>query len=51
VMVRHLAVTRRLNQSLAIPAINGKRPEPTAPLLHIENSDYLDPSDMDKQPG
>jgi hypothetical protein len=51
VMVRHLAITRRVNQHLAIPTINGKRPEPTAPVFHIENADYLDPSEMDKQPG
>jgi hypothetical protein len=51
VMVRHLAVTRRVNQHLPIPAMNGKRPEPTAPILHMDNSDYLDPSEMDKQPG
>ncbi|MFZ2096775.1 MAG: hypothetical protein WAV05_09075 [Anaerolineales bacterium] len=51
VMVRHLAVTRRVNQHLPLPAMNGKRPEPTAPILHMDNSDYLDPSEMDKQPG
>jgi hypothetical protein len=51
VMVRHLAVTRRLNQYISMPAMNGKRPEPTAPILHIENADYMDPSEMDKQPG
>jgi hypothetical protein len=51
VMVRHLAITRRVNRTIAIPTMNGKRPEPTAPVLHIENSDYLDASEMDKQPG
>ena len=51
VMVRHLAITRRVNPSLAIPTMNGKRPEPTAPVFHIENSNYVDTSEMDKQPG
>ena len=36
VMVRHLAVTRRVNQSLAVPAINGSTTEPTVPIARIK---------------
>lgn len=32
VMVRHLAVSRKALQPLALPAINNTRPEPTAPI-------------------
>lgn len=37
VMVRHLAVSRRAAHPYALPAINGTRPEPTAPIASIEN--------------
>jgi hypothetical protein len=40
VMVRHMAITRRVNQTLPIPAINGTRVEPTAPIAHSETSQY-----------
>ncbi len=50
VMVRHLAITRRVNQSLPIPAINGKRIEPTAPIVHVENVHNLEFSEVEKQP-
>ena len=36
VMVRHLAVTRRVTQSIALPTLNGKTAEPTAPIAHIK---------------
>jgi len=36
VMVRHLAVTRRVNQSLTVPAINGSTTEPTVPIARIK---------------
>ena len=36
VMVRHLAVTRRVNKSLAVPAINGSTTEPTVPIARIK---------------
>ncbi len=48
VMVRHLAVTRRLNQALPIPAINGKRPEPTAPILRMEEAHIQESSRLEK---
>lgn len=48
VMVRHLAVTRRVTQTHPIPALNGTRPEP---IVHIQQSDPLNPSEIDKQPG
>lgn len=50
VLVRHLAVTRRINQTYPLPAINGKRVEPTAPIVHIENTMALESSDVDNQP-
>jgi hypothetical protein len=50
VLVRHLAVTRRVNQTLPMPAINGKRVEPTAPIIHIENASVLNPSKAEKSP-
>jgi hypothetical protein len=49
VLVRHLAITRRINQTLPIPAINGKRAEPTAPIIHIENTPVLEPSKLEKR--
>jgi hypothetical protein len=48
VMVRHLAVTRRLNQVYSLPSLNGKRPEPTAPALHIENTLVPESSEVDQ---
>jgi len=51
VMVRHLAISRRVNQTYPIPAINGKRPEPTAPIVQIEKAHNLEPSEAKKQPG
>jgi hypothetical protein len=49
VLVRHLAVARRVSQSYALPAINGKRPEPTAPIAHIEENLILQPSKVENQ--
>ncbi len=49
VMVRHLAISRRVKETLSIPALNGKRIEPTAPVVHIENTAYLEPPEMEKQ--
>ena len=48
VMVRHLAISRRVKETLAIPSINGKRVEPTAPVIHIENARYLESSKGEK---
>ena len=36
VMVRHLTVSRRVTQPYPLPAINGTRAEPTAPIARIE---------------
>jgi len=49
VLVRHLAVTRRINQVYTLPAINGKRPEPTAPIVHFEEPMILEPSEVRNQ--
>jgi hypothetical protein len=48
VMVRHLAIARRVNQALSIPSINGKRVEPTAPIVHVENARHLELSEIEK---
>lgn len=49
VMVRHLAIARRVNQTLPLPAINGKRIEPTAPIVRIEKAPILKPSEAEKR--
>ncbi len=49
VLVRHLAVTRRVNQTYPLPALNGKRVEPTAPILRIEKAPILQPSEAEKR--
>lgn len=50
VMVRHLTVTRRVKQAYPLPAINGTRAEPTAPIARIEESRLLDLSETEKHP-
>jgi hypothetical protein len=50
VMVRHLTVSRRVNQTYPLPAINGTRAEPTAPIARIEKSRYLEPPEVEKRP-
>jgi len=50
VMVRHLTVSRRVTQSYPLPAINGTRAEPTAPIVRIEESRFLELPEVDKQP-
>jgi hypothetical protein len=42
VMVRHLTVARTVNQAYSVPAINGKRVEPTAPIAQIDESGYME---------
>jgi hypothetical protein len=49
VMVRHLTVSRRVNQTFPLPAINGSRVEPTAPIARIEKSRYLEPSEVENR--
>jgi len=50
VMVRHLAITRRVKQAYPLPAINGTRAEPTAPIARIKESRLLELSDTEKKP-
>jgi hypothetical protein len=50
VMVRHLALTRRVNQSYPLPAMNGTRAEPTAPIAQIDESRFLEPLEADRRP-
>jgi hypothetical protein len=50
VMVRHLALPRRVNQSYPLPAINGTRAEPTAPIAQIEESHFIGSSEAEKRP-
>lgn len=47
VLVRHLAVARRVNQAYSLPAINGKRVEPTAPMAHIEKTIVLESAEAE----
>jgi hypothetical protein len=51
VMVRHMAVTRRVNQALPIPNINGTRAEPTAPIAHCDESQFQVLAQIDRQTG
>jgi len=48
VMVRHLAIARRVNQTYPLPAINGKRAEPTAPIVRIEKAHILGQNEVEK---
>jgi len=50
VMVRHLTVVRRVNQSYPVHAMNGKRVEPTAPIAQIEDSRLMESSGVEKRP-
>jgi len=50
VMVRHLAVIRRVKQAYPLPAINGKRAEPTAPIVRINGAQHLELSSSEKEP-
>lgn len=49
VMVRHLAVSRRVNQAYPLPAINGKRIEPTAPIVRVVDSHYSEAPEAEKK--
>jgi hypothetical protein len=48
VMVRHLALTRRVNQAYPLPAINGTRAEPTAPIARINESHFMEPPEAER---
>ncbi len=50
VMVRHLALTRRVNQTYPLPAINGTRAEPTAPIARMGESRFVESTDTDRRP-
>jgi hypothetical protein len=50
VMVRHLALSRRVNQAYPLPAINGTRPEPTAPIARMGESRYVEPVETERRP-
>jgi hypothetical protein len=50
VMVRHMAAIRRVSQSNPLPAINGTRAETTAPIARIEESQFMEPSEVEKRP-
>jgi hypothetical protein len=50
VMVRHLAVSRRVNQPHPLPVMNGTRVKPAAPIARIEESRFPEKSDVEKQP-
>jgi len=50
VLVRHLTVARQVSPVYAVPAINGKRVEPTAPIVQIDGSHYLEPAEAERRP-
>jgi hypothetical protein len=50
VMVRHLTVARRVTQPYTLPAINGSRAEPTAPIARIEEPRFFELSEVEKHP-
>jgi len=50
VMVRHLTVARALKQAYKLPAINGTRAEPTAPITRIERNQHLELSEGNQHP-
>lgn len=50
VMVRHLTVTRRVKQPYPLAAINGTRPEPTAPIARLEEPRILELAETEKHP-
>jgi hypothetical protein len=48
VMVRHLTVARPVNQAYSVAAINGKRVEPTAPIVQIDGNHYVEAAKVEK---
>jgi hypothetical protein len=50
VMVRHLTATLRVKQTYPLPAINGSRAEPTAPIVRMEESRRLELSEGERHP-
>jgi hypothetical protein len=51
VMVRHLTVAQRVNQAYKVPAMNGTRAEPTAPIANINESRYQEPAEDERWSG
>jgi hypothetical protein len=51
VMVRHLTVAQRESQAYKVPAMNGTRAEPTAPIAQINESRYQEPNEVERQSG
>lgn len=50
-MVRHLTLARRVKQAFPLPAINGRRVEPTAPIARMDKYQLPDTHDIKHQPG
>jgi hypothetical protein len=50
-MVRHLTVAQRVNQAYKVPAMNGGRAEPTAPIAQVNESRYQEPAEVERQSG
>jgi hypothetical protein len=51
VMVRHLTVAQRVTQAYKVPAMNGGRAEPTAPIAQVNESRYQEPAEVERQSG
>ncbi len=49
-MVRHLTVARRVKQAYHLPAINGTRAEPSAPITRMERNRILELSEAEPHP-
>jgi hypothetical protein len=50
VMVRHLTLAQRVKQAYPLPAIKNSHAEPTAPIVHIEESRFREGSKAEKHP-
>lgn len=51
VMVRHLTIAQRESQAYQVPAMNGTRTEPTAPIANINESRYQEPAEVERHSG
>jgi hypothetical protein len=49
VMVRHLTVARMVNQTYPVTAINGRRVEPTAPIVQMDGNHYTETANVEKR--
>lgn len=50
VMVRHLTVARPVSQAYPVPAINGTRVEPTAPIVQIDGNHFVETAEAERHP-